>query len=281
MRGGRANPPVLKRFGQHFLTDQTALQAIADAVASRDWETIIEVGPGRGALTDILASRGNPLIAIEIDRALAVGLGERYASNPRVTIVERDVLDVDLASMANGPFVVVGNVPYYITTPILFHVLRPPYPRHAVFLVQIEVAERMISPPGSKTYGALSANVQAIANAEILRDVPPGAFRPPPKVYSSVVRVVPRTDPLLERNEVDAFRKFVQSLFGMRRKQLGNSLRSASQLSAEEAHAVLEESGIDPMLRAESLSPSQLVSLMRSSQKNRTSTAIREDGEER
>ena len=272
MRGGRANPPVLKRFGQHFLTDQSALEAIADAVSAREGETIIEIGPGRGALTDVLASRGNPLIAIEIDRALATGLTERYASSPHVTIVERDVLDVDLSSLMSGPFVVAGNVPYYITTPILFHVLRPPYPRHAVFLVQKEVAERMISPPGSKSYGALSANVQAIATAKILRDVPPGAFRPPPKVHSSVVRVVPRADPIIERNEVDAFRRFVQALFGMRRKQLRNSLRSASQLSADEALAVLEEARIDPMLRAESLSPSQLALLMRNSKKKQTET---------
>lgn len=279
MRGARANPPVLKRFGQHFLTDRSALKAIADAVAPHEGDTIIEIGPGRGALTDILAALGHRLIAIEIDRALAAGLRERYASDPHVSILESDVLDVDLASLVSGPFVVAGNVPYYITTPILFHVLRQPFPRHAVFLVQKEVAERMVSPAGSKSYGALSANVQVIANVEILRDLPPRAFRPPPKVHSAVVRVVPRTDPIIGPHEVDAFRRFVQGLFGMRRKQLGNSLRSASQLSAEEALSVLDQLGIDPKLRAESLSPTELASLMRSSQKN--GTAIRERGEVR
>ena len=264
MRGRRAHPPVLKRFGQHFLHDGAVLQAIAEAVAPAPDDTVIEIGLGRGALTDILATRPNKLIAIEIDRALASGLAERYAKDDHVQIVERDVLEVELASIAGGgSFVVVGNVPYYITTPILFHVLKPPYPRHAVFLVQREVAERMVSPPGSKSYGALSANVQAVATAEIIRAVPPSSFRPPPKVDSSVVRVVPRSDPIIDLDEVAPYRGFVQALFGMRRKQIGNSLRSASQLSAEAAAQVIASLGMDPKTRAESLSPSELASLMR------------------
>ena len=265
MRGSRANPPVLKRFGQHFLIDQSVLESIADAIAPQDGDVVIEIGPGRGALTDILASRGNKLVAIEIDRALAKNLSQRYASNPGVVILEKDVLHVDLAEVAGGPFVVAGNVPYYITTPILFHVLRPPFPRQAVFLVQREVAERMVAPPGSRTYGALSANVQAVARAEIIRGVPPGAFKPPPKVDSAVVRVVPRADPIVTAAEVEPYRIFVQALFGMRRKQIGNSLRSAANLSAEAAASVLAGLGIDPMIRAESLSPDRLASLMRAS----------------
>lgn len=265
MRGSRTNPPVLKRFGQHFLVDQSALEAIASAVVAGPGDTIVEIGPGRGALTDILAERDNPLIAIEIDRALSEKLRERYASNSRVTIVERDVLETDVAALAAGPFVVVGNVPYYITTPILFHVLRPPFPRSAVFLVQREVAERIVAPPGSKTYGALSANVQAIARAEILRTVPPGAFKPPPKVESSIIRVTPRSDPLINPDEVDSYRGFVQALFGMRRKQLGNALRSAANLSADQAAVVLAELGIDAKARPETLSPLEFAQLMRRS----------------
>lgn len=270
MRKGRSNPPVLKRFGQHFLHDQDVLRAIAAAVDPEPSETVIEIGPGRGALTDILALHPNRLVAVEIDRALAAGLTERYSANDNVTIVERDVLDVDLASLAGGPFVVAGNVPYYITTPILFHVLRPPYPRHGVFLVQREVAERIISPPGSKSYGALSANVQAIASAEVIRAVPPGAFRPPPKVDSAVIRITPRMDPIISRDEVIPYRGFVQALFAMRRKQIGNSLRSASQLSAEEASGLLDSLGMDPKARAESLSPGELARLMRASRRPTT-----------
>lgn len=256
---------MLKRFGQHFLHDQAVLEAIADAVAPVRDEVVIEIGPGRGALTDILAERPNRLIAIEIDRALSEVLRLRYAGKDHVTIVEQDVLKVDLASIADGPFVVVGNVPYYITTPILFHVLKPPYPRQAVFLVQREVAERIVSPPGSKSYGALSANVQAVASAHIVRHVGPGSFKPPPKVDSAVIRVVPRVDPIISIDEVDAYRGFVQALFGMRRKQIGNSLRSASQLTAEAAAQVLAELGMDPTMRAESLSPGELAALMRAS----------------
>ncbi len=265
MRGSRSKPPVLKRFGQHFLHDQTVLASIAQAASPAEGEVIVEIGPGRGALTDLLAESPNRLIAIELDRALSESLRERYAGNGSVMIVEQDVLQVDIAALAGGRYVVVGNVPYYITTPILFHVLKPPYPRHAVFLVQREVAQRIVAAPGSKTYGALSANVQAVASAEIMRLVPPGAFRPPPKVDSAVVRVVPRPDPIISPDEVAAYRGFVQALFGMRRKQIGNSLRSASQLTAEAAARVLAGLGIDPSARAESLSPGELATLMRAS----------------
>lgn len=261
----RGNPPVLKRFGQHFLFDASVLQAIADAVQPHAGDTVIEIGPGRGALTDLLAARPEQLVAIEIDRALSEQLRERFSHKANVRIIEKDVLEVDIPSIVDGPFVVVGNVPYYITTPILFHVMKPPFPRHAVFLVQREVAERIIAPPGSRDYGALSVNVQAIATAEIVRHVPPGAFRPPPKVDSAVIRIVPRTDPLIERSEVQKFRGFVQGLFGMRRKQLGNALRSVAGLSAEKAADVLRSVGIDPQARPETLSPAEFVSLMRAS----------------
>ena len=263
MREERGNPPVLKRFGQHFLADVPTLEAIANAVAPMPSETVVEIGPGRGAITDIRATLPNPRIAVEIDRALSEQLRERYANDSHVRIVESDVLEADLAGLARGPFVVVGNVPYYITTPILFHVMRAPFPRHAVFLVQREVAERMVATPGSKDYGALSVNLQAIATMEIVRHVPPGAFRPPPKVESAVVKVVPRPDPIADAGELKRFRTFVQGLFGMRRKQLGNALRSVSDLTGEQAAAVLQSLDIDPKARPETLSPAQFVALMR------------------
>lgn len=263
MRDRRGGPPVLKRLGQHFLTDPAALQAIADAVVTEPDDTIVEIGPGRGALTDALATRSNKLIAIELDRALAERLRERFAGNSRVTIVEADVLETDPGALAGGPFAIVGNVPYYITTPILFHVLRAPLPRSAVFLIQREVAERIVSPPGSRAYGALSVNVQAVATAEILRNVPASAFRPAPKVESAVVRVTPRGDPLVSGQEVNDYRSFVLALFGMRRKQLGNALRSAGMLSAAAAAKVLDECAIDPKARPETLSPDQFAHLMR------------------
>lgn len=255
----RSNPPVLKRFGQHFLTDSATLEAIAAAVSPRIDETIIEIGPGRGVLTDLLAGFPNAIIAIEIDHLLSERLRERYSDKRNVRILEKDILAVDVGSVVDGSFVIVGNVPYYITTPILFHVLRAPLPRHAVFLVQREVAERMTASPDSKEYGALSVNVQALANTELIRLVPPGAFSPPPKVESAVIRVTPKADPLIGVGEVDAFRRFVQSLFGMRRKQIGNTLRSMSQHSAE----VLKGLGIDPKVRPENLTPETFVRLFR------------------
>jgi len=226
-------------------------------------DTVIEIGPGRGALTDVLARRPNRLAGIEIDKALSEQLRKKYSDNPNVTIVEGDVLQTDIAALAGGPFVVVGNVPYYITTPILFHVMRPPFPRHAVFLVQLEVAERIVAPPGSRTYGALSVNVQAIATAEIISQVPRTAFRPPPKVTSAIVRITPRADAIVTGEEAIRFRGFVQGLFGMRRKQIANVVRSVSQLSTLQVGAVLETLGIDPKARPETLSPIQQAELMR------------------
>lgn len=253
------NPPVLKRFGQHFLADKGALEAIAAAVAPLAGDTILEIGPGRGALTDILARFPNHLVAVEIDHLLSEQLRERYGGNPRVRIIEQDFLEVDLASVIQGPFVIAGNVPYYITTPILFHVMRPPLPRHAVFLVQKEVADRITARPGRKEYGALSVNVQALADTEIIRDVPPTAFRPPPKVDSAVIRIVPRPKPLIEAEHAEPFRRFVQAIFGMRRKQIGNVLKSLGSASS----AGLESLSISPTARPETLTPSQFVSLFK------------------
>ena len=192
-----ALPRPRKRFGQHFLKDRSVLTRIADAVGASSGDTVIEIGPGRGALTDVLADRATRLLAIELDRDLAGHLRERYASRPHVTIVEGDVLETDLAALAGGDFVLAGNVPYYITTPILFHALQAPRPRRAVYLVQKEVAERAAAAPGGKEYGALSVNVQAVAHVEILFRVPPGAFQPPPQVDSAVIRVTPRPDPVV------------------------------------------------------------------------------------
>jgi len=255
----RTNPPVLKKFGQHFLNDRATLEAIARAAAPEAGDTVIEIGPGRGVLTDLLAQFPNDLIAIEIDHLLSEQLRERYLDVPRVTILEKDVLAVDVGSLPGGSFVVVGNVPYYITTPILFHALHAPFPRHIVFLVQKEVADRIAASPGSKEYGALSVNVQAIASAEVIRRVPPGAFKPPPKVDSAVIRIVPRSDPLITPDEVDPFRRFVQALFGQRRKQIGGVLRSMTDRSQE----ILSNLDIDLRARPETLSPELFVSLFR------------------
>jgi len=266
-RGSRAHPPVLKRLGQHFLADQSALDAIADALTPAPGDAVIEIGPGRGSLTDLLASKAQRLTVIEIDHALADNLRERYRTSGSVTVVEGDVLKIDVGALAAGEFVVAGNVPYYITTPILFHVLRPPFPRHAVFLVQREVAERIVAFPGSRIYGALSVTVQAFSDARIVRHVPATAFRPPPKVESSIVKITPRIQGLITPAEVEPFRVFVQAAFGMRRKQMVNVLGAVGRMAPAEASAMLEAAGLDPQARPETLSPLQFVTLMRMSAK--------------
>ena len=220
------------------------------------------MGPGRGSLTEILKGRARRVVAIEYDRALAAILRERYAGS-NVEIVEADVLAIDLGRVAGGPYALVGNVPYYITTPILFHAMRPPRPTRSVFLVQREVADRMSAAPGSKTYGALSVNLQALATAESLFRVAPGAFKPAPKVESSVVRVVPRANPVIRPDEEEVFRELVQAIFSRRRKQMRRVVRSLRPITAEEADSLLERSGIAPDARPETLDPESFARLLR------------------
>jgi 16S rRNA (adenine1518-N6/adenine1519-N6)-dimethyltransferase len=256
-------PPTRKSLGQHFLTDRRILGRIADSLALRGDETVLEIGPGRGALTDLLVERAGRLVAIEYDRALAALLSERYANRPSVEIVQADVLGVPLGELARGPYVLAGNVPYYITTPILFHALAPPRAERAIYLVQREVAERLVAPAGGKVYGALTVNVAALARAEILFGVPAGAFSPPPKVESAVVRITPLADPRVRPEEERRFRTLVQSIFGMRRKQMRRIVRTAFALTPEEAELLLGESGIEPDARPEVLGVERFVALLR------------------
>jgi 16S rRNA (adenine1518-N6/adenine1519-N6)-dimethyltransferase len=259
-------PPIRKSLGQHFLTDRAILGRIAGALGATGRETIVEVGPGRGALTEHLIPLAARLVAIEYDRALAARLRERYGREPRVEVVEADVLETPLGAVAKtDDFLLVGNVPYYITTPILFHALRPPRARRAVFLVQKEVADRLVAAPGSTEYGALSVNVQALARVGRLFNVPAGAFHPPPRVESAVVRVEPRPDPVVAPAEEEAFRGFVQGAFGFRRKQMRRVVRSLCDADPNEAERMLTAAAIDPTARPETLTPTQFAALMRES----------------
>lgn len=260
--GGRGrHPPALRKFGQHFLTDEKILTAIVDALAPTPADTVVEIGPGRGSLTDILAARCGRIIAVEIDRALALNLREKYRDRPAVEIVEGDFLEADLRGIAGENFLLIGNVPYNITTPIVFRALEPPIPRRSVFLVQREVAERMAAHEDTESYGALTVNVAAVATVEQVLTVPASAFRPPPKVESAVVRLTPRALPLVAVELLPAFRAFVQAAFGLRRKQMLRVLRTARGLSPERAAAMLERAGIDPAARPEVLSPGKFAEL--------------------
>ena len=261
-RPGGGLPRPRKRLGQHFLVDRTVLERIADALAPTKADTVIEIGPGRGALTDLLAARAKRVVAIELDRDLVPYLRERYAAAGNVEVIERDVLEVALADVAGAEFLLAGNVPYYITTPILFHALENPRASRAVYLVQREVAERIVSPPGSRTYGALSVNVQALATAELIARVPAGAFRPPPSVESAIIRLTPRRDPVIEPSREAAFQTFVQDAFGLRRKQMRRVLRTIGRLDAETAERLLLAAGIDPECRPETLAAEDFARLL-------------------
>jgi 16S rRNA (adenine1518-N6/adenine1519-N6)-dimethyltransferase len=267
-RGGRrrtsgAYPPVLKRLGQHFLKDRRVLERIVDALELTGTETVVEIGPGRGVLTDLLLSRAARVVAIELDAKLSEVLRARYAAEPRFRLVERDVLQTDLAAEAGGDYVLAGNVPYYITTPILFQALAPPRPLRAVYLVQREVAERVIAAPGSKVYGALSVNVQAVARGELIARVPPGAFSPPPTVDSAVLRITPRPDPVIDAAHERRFRSFVQDAFGLRRKQMRRVIRTIAAVDAEAAEQLLAAAGVDPDVRPETLAPEAFARIVR------------------
>ncbi len=257
-----ALPTPRKRFGQHFLRDNHVLDAIVNALGPIGDRTVVEIGPGRGALTDRLVERAGKVIAIELDRDLAGHLRTRYAGRSNVSIIEGDVLKTDLGEAAGGPFVLVGNVPYYITTPILFHALERPRADVAVYLVQQEVADRLAAPPGDKIYGALSVNVQSVARVELVRRVAPGAFNPPPTVQSAVVRVTPRPDPAIPQSMETRYRSFVQAAFGLRRKQLVRVVRTIAALDAPAAESIIAQCALRPESRPEVLSPEDFARLV-------------------
>ncbi len=256
-------PRAKKRLGQHFLSDPRLLGRIADALGATPQDTVIEIGPGRGSLTQQLLDRAGRVIAIELDRELIPILRERWKDEPRFTLIEGDVLEQDLGALAGGEYLLVGNVPYNITTPILFHAMKRPRPVRAVYLVQKEVADRIVAPPDSDDYGALSVNVQALAKAELLFGVTAKAFHPPPKVESAVVRITPRADAAIAEDEEEPFRLLVQGAFGLRRKQLRRVLRTLWDIDAERADEVLARAGIAGDVRPEVLGAEAFARLLR------------------
>ena len=240
-----------RRLGQHFLFTGSILERIASAACPKPEPLVIEIGPGPGGLTAYLAPRCQRLLAIELDSTLARSLGERFPVESGVDVIEGDVLQTDLAQW--GRAVVCGNLPYYITSPILDRVLAlGSLLKRAVFLVQKEVAERIAAQPGSRDYGYLSVSVQARARAEKLFVVRAAAFRPPPKVDSAVVRLTPLEG--VDHAGMAAFLRFAGICFHMKRKTLRNNLATAYPAAMVDT---LPEAG----LRAEQLSAAQLAGL--------------------
>jgi 16S rRNA (adenine1518-N6/adenine1519-N6)-dimethyltransferase len=255
--GIRSFPRARKRFGQHFLEPAWVARLIA-AVAPASDETFIEIGPGRGALTAPLAERAGKVIAVELDRDLAATLAPRVP--PNVRLVQANFLDVDLPQLLQGehtPVRVVGNLPYNVASPILFRLLDTADEgrllRDATLMVQREVADRIVAAPGGGDYGALSIQVQLVADVERVLSLPPGAFRPPPKVHSAVVQLRFRP-PRVDVGSRDVFERVVRGLFLQRRKTLANALKPVAASFGHSSLDVLQKAGLDGGRRPETLS---------------------------
>ena len=264
------------KLGQNFLADRHAAEKIVDALGDISQSVVVEIGPGKGALTEILARRARSLIAIELDRMLATQLRFTYARFPNVEVLEGDVLTIDFQTVLKrtiGPLDdlrpvkpprvhVVGNLPYYITSDILLRL----FDFHELFdviviMVQREVADRIAAKPGSRDFGLLSATAQLYGKVENLFTLPPGAFVPPPKVHSSVLRltVAPKFDEL----EIPE-RKFIQFLktaFAMKRKTLVNNLKTV--YAEEQVRTALKQAGVRADIRAEAMGLEQMAKVFR------------------
>lgn len=243
-----------KRFGQHFLHDPGIIRRIIDSVDPRPGERLVEVGPGRGALTWGLLARAERMDVIEIDRDLARLLMTDPRADRHLTVHVENVLHTDFLALRGGgaPLRIVGNLPYNISTPLLFRLLV----QHAAigdmhFMLQKEVVDRMAAQPGGKEYGRLTVMLAAYAEVEALFDVGPGAFQPRPKVWSAIVRLRPSAGPRFEIGEEGVLRTLVTAAFSHRRKTLRNGLKTL--LTALD----IEACGIDPALRPETLTPQQ------------------------
>ena len=254
-------PPARKRFGQHFLIDQQVIATIVDLVAVEPSDLVVEIGPGLGALTDPLLRRLDHLQVVELDRDIVARLRRTHVAE-RMTVHAGDALAFDfghLAAEAGARLRIVGNLPYNISTPLLFHLASfGDCVRDMHFMLQREVVERMVAEPGGRDFGRLSVMLQYRFVMEWLLDVPPEAFNPPPRVHSAVVRLIPRPALELSADDEARFAALVSAAFAQRRKMLRNSLRDLID------DVRLAELGVAPTCRAEELSVDDYVRLANS-----------------
>jgi 16S rRNA (adenine1518-N6/adenine1519-N6)-dimethyltransferase len=253
-----------RALGQHFLRDAGVARAIVDLLAPAGADLVVEIGPGEGALTDHLARRAGRVIALEVDRALIERLRRRLAT---VDVVEADARTWDYGTLARPPggrVLVAGNLPYSVGKPILQALVdaRTAIDEMALML-QLEVAERVAAAPGSKTYGSLSILTQVYCDVRIAMRVPPGAFRPPPKVESAVLHLRPLATPRVEAADQRRFHAVVRAAFAQRRKTLANALAAGLALPVEAAREAAASAGVDPGRRAETLDIKEFATLAR------------------
>lgn len=269
-------PQSKPKLGQHFLAGEDVAERVVEALGDISQSTVLEIGPGRGIMTSLLARRARRLIAVELDRVLAAQLRLKFGMSRNVEVIEGDVLAIDFDSLFGPkpglgrpgidlkpePVKVVGNLPYYITSDILLRLFEfSKYFESLVIMVQREVADRIAAEPGGRDYGMLSATAQLYARVENLFTLPPGAFAPPPKVHSSVLRLT--IDPQQEKLGVvgDDFIDFLRLSFGQKRKTLANNLKA--RYSDATLKRALAEAKVKPSARAETLSLEQSTAVFR------------------
>lgn len=260
-------PFARKRFAQHFLVQPGIAERIVALARLDPTSVVVEIGPGRGALTRLLAEHCARLVLVEVDRDLAASLRETYTDRPHVEVIGADVLRLDLGVLlGESRATVVANLPYNISTPVLMQLLGEPERfERLVLMLQLEVAERVCAPAGGKEYGALSVAVQSVADARIALQVPPAAFAPRPAVDSAVVVIEPRRPVPLDADARRALRTVVRTAFSRRRKQLGNVIAPLT----DQPRAVLAALDIDPRRRPETLTPADFVRLANALERHR------------
>ena len=244
-----------KSLGQNFLVDRRVLRRIIEAADISPTDVVLEIGPGRGLLTGELSARAARVVAVEIDDALASDLKRRFADQPRVEVIAADAREVELDSLVEQgtPYKIVANLPYYAASPIVRRFLEASHkPQLMVVMVQREVAQRMAAEPGDMSL--LSVGVQLYGKPRIVTKVPPGSFRPSPKVVSAVIRIDVYPRPALDVDSEERFFALAKAGFSSRRKQIRNSLAHGLSITPKSVEAVLLEAGVDPKRRAETLS---------------------------
>lgn len=268
MKDGRFRPK--KRFGQNFLHDRGMAAKIVDAAGIAPDDVVVELGPGHGVLTRLIAERGARLLALELDRGLVEELGAEFADRPHVEVVSGDFTKVTLRALLGERglerCVLIGNIPYHLTRDVLFDFLvdEVDMVARAVIMMQREVGDRIASPPGSRAYGIPSVVLQSLYDIDVVAKVAAGAFHPRPQVASIVLAFRPLARPLVQGDEVRPFITLVKNVFQQRRKTVHNTLRAFYSLSEDSLLRIHEETGVDLQSRPEVLSKEAFLSLSRS-----------------
>ena len=256
-------PDKRKKFGQHFLNNELIAEEIVSFADIKKDETVLEIGPGKGILTSILLKRAHKVIAVEIDDALVKYLKKRFSKAQNLSLIHQDFLQFELPNL-NGKIKVIGNLPYNIGVRIIkFVINHKDRFSKIIFMLQKEVAERLAAPPGIKEYGSLSIFTQLHYDLEILTHIPPDSFSPPPKVFSTLIKMIPKKGSVRQLDNPELFQKVVKAAFSQRRKKLKNNLRCFS-IEQNALKAISQETGIDLDVRGEMLSIKEFISLTRS-----------------